>query len=125
MSERVEFLSKNLCIYGHLFRMVEPQGCKELDRLTLWINKDIQKINKWLEEYDYNRRCVEFCYGPHPSFIVMGLYGDTVVDEYDVLNREYRHLLQVTTMEFDYVRKYRAEKYPFDRYPFCFPDAFN
>lgn len=119
---RRDYLVHNLCVYGDIFRTAERYGCKELDRLTLWINKDIRKINEWLAEYENNRRSVEFCYGPDPTFIVMGLYGDSVVDEYDVLKLEYQHLLRVTKMEFEQITQYRNDKYPLDRYPFCFPE---
>ena len=56
---RRDYLVHNLCVYGHVFRIAESYGCKELDRWTLWINNDIQKINEWLAEYESNSRSVE------------------------------------------------------------------
>ena len=83
----------------------------------------MKKIVARLRSYVANRNAVVFCYSEGTTWAVMGAIGEAVVDEYDMLNVEYKHLLRVTKMERQLIFDYRVAKYPVAMYPLCFHDA--
>ena len=123
LAMRRDCLVSMLPLYGALFRVAEALGHRELDMLVWGIDNDVKKIVAWLRSYDANSSAVVFCYSEGPTWAVMGAIGEAVVDEYDMLNAEYKHLLRVTKMERQLIFDYRVAKYPVAMYPLCFHDA--